>query len=151
MKPCSFVIVNRMPLKMVGDLNRTWWKVDLITVQLLRFMECIYLVQKLENELTAHQERDHNFSDRSSLCRRLKAFSLEQQIFISDKVKQLTARNIFQPHHKVALMGDPLILNGLLAQSYLNPFMVFPQLFSMTIYMYLVVFILIREGMVLIS
>ena len=48
-------------------------------------------------------------------------------------------------------MGDPLILNGLLAQSYLNPFMVFPQLFSMTIYMYLVVFILIREGMVLIS
>ena len=48
-------------------------------------------------------------------------------------------------------MGDPLILNGLLAQSYPNPFMVFPQLFSMTIYMFLVVFILIREGMVLIS
>ena len=71
MKPCSFVIVNRMPLKTVGDLNRTWWKVGLITVQLLRFMECIYLVQKRENELTAHQERDYNFSDRSSLCRRL--------------------------------------------------------------------------------
>ena len=58
MKPCSFVTVNLMPLKMVGDLSLTWWKVDLITVRLWRFMECIYLVQKLENELMGHQERE---------------------------------------------------------------------------------------------
>ena len=72
-------------------------------------------------------------------------------IFISVKARQHIVRNTFRQHHKVAQMADHSIRNGLLVQSYLNHSTVFPQLFSMTIYMSLVGFTLIHEGIMLIK
>ena len=155
MKPCLYVNANLMRLKMVGDLNQIWWRVDSIIAQLLRYTECIYLVRKRENERTAHQDRDkeirvpwsmdHDRKDcwPSSTDRR-KVFV--RIIVISDKARQHIVRSTFRQHHKVAQMVDHSILNGLLVQSYPSHFMAFPQLFSMTIYMSLVGFTSIHEG-----
>ena len=72
-------------------------------------------------------------------------------IFISVQARQRIVRNTFRQHRKVAQMADHSIRNGLLVQSYLNHSTVFPQLFSMTIYMSLVGFTLIHEGIMLIK
>ena len=96
--------------------------------------------------------KNHESTDGSmNGSKRPERLLFELDIFNSGKVKQHIARNIFQPHHKEALMVDLSILNGRPVLSYLSHYMVFPQLFSMTIYMFLVGFILIREGMMLIK